>query len=50
MAKFTKEQWKNMSREQRRMNNLPIRPIDSWVSEGNWKPEPVKSRKRTPRG
>lgn len=50
MAKFTKEQWKNMSREQRRMNNLPIRPIDSWVSEGNWKPAPVKPRKKGPRG
>ena len=49
MKKFTKKQWQAMTTEQRRMNNLPIRPIDSWVSEGNWKPEPVKSR-REPRG
>ena len=50
MKKFTKKQWQAMTTEQRRMNNLPIRPIDSWVSAGNWKPEPAKPRKSTPRG
>ena len=50
MKKFTKEQWKNMSSEQRRMNDLPIRPIDSWVSEGDYKRPAPKVRKKGPRG
>ena len=48
MARYTKEQWEKMSRRERMLKGLPVRPIDMGTDPNNFKrgPAPKRNPKR----
>lgn len=39
MGNYTKAQWDAMSLRERQAKGLPLRPIDAWTVDGDWKPD-----------
>lgn len=38
MGNYTKAEWDAMSLRERQAKGLPLRPIDAWTVDGEWKP------------